>query len=85
MNLSKSSEFFNPSMIQHSIHIIGCGAVGSTLAENLVRLGLTRFTLWDFDQVESKNIVNQMFFSDQIGTKTSLKPRGATKFEITTS
>lgn len=67
MNLSKSSEFFNPSMIQHSIHIIGCGAVGSTLAENLVRLGLTRFTLWDFDQVESKNIVNQMFFSDQIG------------------
>lgn len=40
--------------------------MGSTLAENLVRLGLKKFTLYDFDTVEAKNIANQMFFSEDI-------------------
>lgn len=67
MNLSKSYEFLKPDMVRERIHIIGCGAVGSTLAENLVRFGLTRITLYDFDKVEPKNIANQMFFNDDIG------------------
>lgn len=67
MNLSKSLEYFNPEDVKGRIHIIGCGSVGSTLAENLARNGITNFTLWDFDKVESKNIVNQMFTSDQVG------------------
>lgn len=69
MNLSKSLEVFNPAKYDDRIHIIGCGSVGATLAENLARLGLTKFTLWDFDIVESKNIANQMFVFADIGAK----------------
>ena len=37
MNLTKSSEYFDPLMDNARIHIVGCGSVGSTLAENLAR------------------------------------------------
>lgn len=67
MNLSKSYEFFQPEKDDSRIHIVGCGSVGSTLAENLARCGLTNFTLWDFDDVEPHNIVNQMFTQKQFG------------------
>lgn len=61
MNTTKFSEWFEPSSCKERIHIIGCGAVGSTIAELLVRMGLTKFALWDFDVVEPHNIANQMF------------------------
>ena len=32
MNLNKHREFFNPDEMHEQIHIIGCGAVGSTIA-----------------------------------------------------
>lgn len=67
MDLSKSYEFFQPEKYDSRIHIIGCGSVGSTLAENLARCGVTKMTLWDFDTVESHNIVNQMFSQQHIG------------------
>lgn len=67
MDLSKSYEFFQPSMCDGRIHIIGCGSVGSTVAELLVRYGLTNITLYDFDHVEAHNIANQMFDSTDIG------------------
>lgn len=67
MNLSKSYDFFNPDLIKERIHIIGCGSVGSTLAELLTRFGLKKFSLYDFDTVEPKNLANQMFFNRQIG------------------
>lgn len=66
MNLSKLEMIFNPDDVRGQINIIGCGSVGSTLAELLARYGLTNFTLWDMDIVESKNIVNQMFFQSDI-------------------
>ena len=66
MNLNKSRDFFNPDNFDDNIHIIGCGAVGSTIAENLTRLGIKELTLWDFDDVEEHNIANQMFFTHQI-------------------
>lgn len=61
MDTNKFYEFFQPETCKERIHIIGCGAVGSTIAELLVRMGLTKFTLYDFDKVESHNIANQMF------------------------
>ena len=67
MNLSKSYEFFQPDKLTSRVHIIGCGSVGSTVAENLARCGVTRMTLWDFDKVEAHNIVNQMFTATDIG------------------
>jgi hypothetical protein len=61
MNLNKSREFFDPETLERPIHIIGCGAVGSTIAENLARLGVKEIHLWDFDTVEEHNLANQMF------------------------
>ncbi|MEG1553996.1 MAG: ThiF family adenylyltransferase [Rikenellaceae bacterium] len=61
MNLLRSYEFFQPEECRERIHIIGCGAIGSTLAENLIRLGLTKISIYDFDKVESHNIANQMY------------------------
>lgn len=67
MNLSKSFDFFDPTKDTSRIHIVGCGSVGSTIAENLARCGVTKMTLWDFDQVEAKNVHNQMFRNQDIG------------------
>lgn len=67
MDLSKSYEFFQPEKDNARIHIVGCGSVGSTLAENLARCGITKMTLWDFDTVEAHNIVNQMFRQQDVG------------------
>jgi len=66
MNLSKSQEFFNPLDVSQRCHIIGCGSVGSTVAENLVRLGIKNISLYDFDTVSSHNIANQMLFHADI-------------------
>lgn len=68
MDLSKSFEFFNPADLKNSrIHIIGCGAIGSTVAEQLVRYGIENITLYDFDRVEEHNIANQMFRRIDVG------------------
>lgn len=67
MNLLKSIDYFDPDVVKDRIHIIGCGSVGSTLAEHLARYGLSNFVLYDFDVVEDKNIVNQMFDLRDVG------------------
>lgn len=66
MDLSKSFEYFDPNAVDGKCHIIGCGSVGSTIAENLARLGITKFVLYDFDIVEPHNLANQMFVNADI-------------------
>lgn len=70
MDLSKSREFFNPEGCKDTINLIGCGSVGSTVAELLARFGLTNVKLYDFDIVEEHNLANQMFT-----TKNLYKPK----------
>ena len=72
IDLSKSYEFFKPEDCTDRIHIIGCGAIGSHVAEQLVRYGLTNITLYDFDTVEAHNVANQLFTQEDIG-KTKVK------------
>ena len=76
MNLSKSLEYFNPTTINGAIHIIGCGSVGSTIAENLARCGVRSMVLWDFDRVEEHNIVNQMFTKADVGKEKTEALKG---------
>lgn len=66
MNLIKSQDYFNPLSVKNRCHIIGCGSVGSTVAELLIRLGLTKLTLYDFDIVSSHNLANQMFVNSDV-------------------
>lgn len=61
MDLSKSFEFFDPSTCPDDLCVIGCGSVGSTVAELLTRFGLENIMLYDFDVVEEHNLANQMF------------------------
>ena len=67
MNLSKSYDFFKPEKVKERIHIIGCGSIGSTVAELLVRFGLTKLSLYDLDKVEPKNLANQLFRQEHVG------------------
>lgn len=67
LSLAKSYDFFKPEDCRERLHIIGCGSVGSTLAELLARFGLTKLTLYDFDTVEPHNLANQMFRQEHIG------------------
>ena len=46
-------------------HILGCGAIGSSTAMQLARMGATKFCLYDMDTVEDVNIgVSQYIISD---------------------
>ena len=65
MDTTKIGEFFTAP--GETVHIIGCGSVGSCIAESLARCGVRRFALYDFDHVESKNVANQAFTTDDIG------------------
>lgn len=67
MNMSKFLEYFDPTEVKQPIHIVGCGAVGSHIAEQLARMGLVNIHLWDFDTVDEHNIANQMFIQEDIG------------------
>jgi molybdopterin/thiamine biosynthesis adenylyltransferase len=51
----------------NAISIVGCGAIGSTVAVALAKMGFTKFELWDFDSVEDHNLPNQFFKEAQIG------------------
>jgi len=50
-----------------TVAIIGCGGLGSNVAEMLVRSGVGRLVLVDFDVVDERNLNRQFFFRDQIG------------------
>ena len=67
MDLAKQAEYFDPSNLEEEIHIIGLGAIGSTLVEQLARMGFTNLHLYDFDEVEPKNLVNQNFYISDVG------------------
>jgi molybdopterin/thiamine biosynthesis adenylyltransferase len=67
MNVTKHVDFFDPSKVNKSIHIIGVGAIGSHLAIMLTKLGIEKFVLYDFDTVESKNVTNQAYVHKDIG------------------
>jgi sulfur carrier protein ThiS adenylyltransferase len=51
------------------IGIAGAGGLGSNCAFNLVRSGVRRLKIVDFDTVEPKNLNRQFYFQDQVGMK----------------
>jgi len=48
-------------------HIVGCGAIGSSVAMQLTRLGGNNFYLYDFDKVEIQNIGVSQYVDEDIG------------------
>lgn len=52
-----------------TVGVAGAGGLGSNCAMHLVRAGVRRLTLVDFDVVNESNLNRQFFFRDQIGRK----------------
>lgn len=73
MDLNKSLEFFDPSKVTEKCHIIGCGSIGSNVAELLARYGVTNMILWDFDDVEPHNIANQLYTEEDVGQPKTVR------------
>ena len=64
----KQGDYFQPiDDLKHPIHIIGVGAIGSTIATMLVRMGVQKLHLYDIDIVEMKNVCNQEYYDEQVG------------------
>ena len=51
------------------VGIAGAGGLGSNVAAHLVRAGVRRLVLADFDVVSPSNLNRQFFFRDQIGRR----------------
>lgn len=50
-----------------SVGIAGAGGIGSNIAWILIRAGIGRLVIADFDSVELPNLNRQFYFMDQIG------------------
>lgn len=59
----------SPDLTQQNLLIIGAGAIGSAVAEMLVRAGVTNMTVMDSDQMEAGNLVRHTLLSTDIGAK----------------
>jgi len=51
------------------VGIVGAGGLGSNCAAALVRVGLGKLVIADFDTVSASNLNRQFYFADQIGMK----------------
>lgn len=49
------------------VGVAGAGGIGSNCAAMLVRSGITRLVLADFDTVSTSNLNRQFYFADQVG------------------
>ena len=47
-------------------HIVGCGAIGSSVATQLARLGADQFYLYDFDTVAIENVGVSQYVNEDI-------------------
>ncbi len=50
-----------------TVAIFGCGGLGSNVGAMLVRAGIGRLVLADFDRVDATNLGRQFYFADQVG------------------
>ena len=61
---TRSSELVN-NLEDFTFHILGCGAIGSSAALQIARMGADKFCLYDMDKVEEVNIgVSQYTYDD---------------------
>lgn len=65
------NENFNKKIKNKKIILIGCGGVGSVLAELLVRGGFLNLILVDNDLIDETNLQRQNFTENQIGNSKS--------------
>jgi len=65
--INQRSEGIVNKMNDYVYHILGCGAIGSSAATQLCRMGAEVFSLYDFDIVEEANIGVSQYNQSDIG------------------
>ncbi len=70
----RHDEYFDKTKFVLPVHIVGCGGVGSHIAELIAKLGVgfadtSTVNLWDGDSVAKHNLANQAFCESHIGLK----------------
>ncbi len=65
--INQRSEGIVNNMNDYFYHILGCGAIGSSAAIQLCRMGAENFGLYDFDIVEEANIGVSQYNQSDIG------------------
>jgi molybdopterin/thiamine biosynthesis adenylyltransferase len=82
---TRSSDLVN-NLDEFVFHILGCGAIGSSAALQIARMGATNFCLYDMDKVEEENIgVSQYTYNDLNKSKVDALTdhlRGLGVFEV---
>jgi len=66
-NFGRHAGRIGPTSIDGRIHIIGCGATGSYVADGIARMGAHKLDLWDADIVEPHNLANQRYDAYHVG------------------
>lgn len=67
MMVSRNTPGVRERLAGATVGIAGLGGLGSNLAAALVRIGVGRLILVDFDVVEPSNLNRQLYFADQLG------------------
>ena len=67
MNITARHEGLFNGTGEYTFHILGCGAIGSSAALQLARMGAGHFHLYDRDIVEDVNIGVSQYMNDDIG------------------
>lgn len=61
-------DLFSPEKFgDKEVHVIGVGATGSYVALLLAKMGVQNIHVWDFDDVESHNLPNQVYRLKDVG------------------
>ena len=69
MGVNMRSEGLVNNLHNYTYHILGCGAIGSSAATQLIRAGATKFVLYDMDVVATENIGVSQYIDENIGMK----------------
>ena len=69
MAINMRSEGIVDNLHNYTYHILGCGAIGSSAATQLIRAGATKFVLYDMDVVATENIGVSQYIDENIGMK----------------
>ena len=67
MALNSRYEGLFTGLNEYTFHMLGCGAIGSSAALQLARMGAINFHLYDVDDVEDVNIGVSQYTQEDIG------------------
>lgn len=84
MDIVKHIAVFDPNLIRGKVAVIGLGALGSAVALQLAKLGLS-LTLFDDDSVAGHNIANQVLYGPTDVGLPKVEAAAKVLFELTGS